>query len=73
MHLFDSYAEAAVICYEAGLLSRAAAARVIDAVTVQLGAVTFANERQRLARLEEFQRAVGRFEAACARRAADSA
>ena len=64
VHIFDSYVEAAAVCYEAGLLPAAGVRRVVDAATAGLAATNFANERQRVARLDEFTRAVGRCRAA---------
>ncbi len=64
VHIFDSYVEAAAVCFEAGLLPAAGVRRVVDAATAGLAATNFANERQRVARLDEFTRAVGRCRAA---------
>ena len=64
VHVFDSFAEAAAVCYEAGLLSPAQVRAVVEAAAAGIGATRFANDRQRSARLDEFQRAVGRCRAA---------
>jgi len=65
VHLFGSYAEAACVAAEAGLLSAGRLQAVVDATAAELAAAKFpGGERQRLARLQEFQGAARRAQAA---------
>ena len=54
--LFDTYAGAASIAERRGLISSAAAARVIDAAREELSAIEFASDEQKKARWSELDR-----------------
>jgi hypothetical protein len=58
--VFDSYVDAAVVCFQAGLITAAGLRAVVDGATRELAAVTFTDERQPVMRLHEYQTAVRR-------------
>lgn len=62
VHVFDSYIDAAAVCYRNGLMDAGALLALIDECTDALARVTFGygNESQRVARLQDYQLAVRR-------------
>jgi hypothetical protein len=60
IHLFDSYIDAACICFGHGLMPLSAFHGVIDAVTTSLPEVTFNTVAQRDGRLADYHRAMKR-------------
>jgi len=69
VHVFDSYIEAALVCFEAGLLDAPALRALVDGVTGELAAVAFSARSQSVARLGEWQTAMQRADMAMAARA----
>lgn len=62
IHMFDSYIDAASLCYCEGLLTPQALLRIVDHTTTALARINFGtgSERQRISRLQEYQLAVRR-------------
>jgi hypothetical protein len=60
VHMFDSYIDAAVIAFEAGLLSTRGLRYVIEQAAQEFKKVKFVSETQATARKEEYIRAIRR-------------
>jgi len=60
--MFDSYIDAASLCYREGLLTPQALLNIVDHTTTALARINFGtgSERQRISRLQEYQLAVRR-------------
>lgn len=63
VHLFDTYVGAALVAFEAGLISIEAVGRVAATARLELAGVAFAAEAERLAREAELARDIALYEA----------
>jgi hypothetical protein len=60
VHVFDSYIDAAFICFEHGLITTSGLQKVVATTSIELSQVNFTDERMKSARLEEYNDAVKR-------------
>jgi hypothetical protein len=60
VHVFDSYIDAAYICFKHGLITAKGLKQVIDTATNDLSNVMFTDEKMKSSRLEEYNNAVKR-------------
>lgn len=60
VHVFDSYVDAAFICFQHGLITTRGLRQVVASTSFELSQVNFTDERMKSARLEEYNDAVKR-------------
>jgi len=60
VHVFDSYIDAAFICFQHGLITTSGLHKVVATTSIELSQVNFTDERMKSARLEEYNDAVKR-------------